>query len=74
MGLKMHSTTPIPKAISESEITICGVRLRVAVLDNGKRVIRSEDVIALFDAWSDGASFGPDAAKVLAEALHGHES
>lgn len=48
-------TDDLPQSVSEGEITISGVKLRVNVLDDGRRVVRAEDVQALFDAWAAGA-------------------
>lgn len=46
--------TDTPTAISCSELDILGVRLRCYVLDNGMRVIDSEDMANLLNALSYG--------------------
>lgn len=39
----------IPIAIEESTIEFMGINVRVYVLDNGQRVVHSDDVHRLFD-------------------------
>jgi hypothetical protein len=42
----------IPVAIHESEMEIMGVKVRVHVLDDGRRVINAEDFAAVIAAMS----------------------
>lgn len=52
----------IPKAVSEAEFTLFGVRLRCYVLDDGSRIINAEDMIELFRAMESGNSDPGDMA------------
>jgi hypothetical protein len=42
----------IPQAIHEDEIEIMGITLRVAVLDDGRRVIYADDVARIMAAMA----------------------
>lgn len=53
----------IPMAVWEGTFTLLGVPLRCVVLDNGQRVINSEDVAMLFQAMARGDAV-MDAAEV----------
>lgn len=38
------SAEKIPQSISESEIEVCGLKIKVHVLDDGRRIIESQDM------------------------------
>lgn len=42
----------LPKVIREETINILGQKLRVYILDDGKRVVNAEDVEKFFKEWS----------------------
>jgi hypothetical protein len=51
----------LPKSVYKSELNVCGVTLRVHVLDDGRRVIDAADIDALFQAWAfEGARWDED--------------
>ena len=56
----------IPKAVSESELNIGGVVLKVVVLDDGRRLIASESMAKFFAALQSGEIMitEKDAAKI----------
>jgi hypothetical protein len=57
----------LPKQIAESTLTIMGVELTVAVLDNGQRLIVGDGLERLFEAMADGAPLSSDDAMKLAK-------
>lgn len=63
---------PVPQAVSEATFTLFGVTLRCYVLDNGQRVIHSDDVYAFIDALAYGDGSNPnDSMESLARWLKG---
>jgi hypothetical protein len=50
--MKAARPEDIPVAIHESEMEIMGVKVRVHVLDDGRRVINAEDFAAVIAAMS----------------------
>ena len=40
----------IPKAVWEGELNICGVKIRCAVLDDGRRVFNADDIHEFFNS------------------------
>lgn len=65
----MGADEAIPQSITTSELVVMGVKLVVHVLDNGKRIIESDGMHALFDAMASGASMTKDEALSLAKAV-----
>lgn len=61
----------LPHAIGEGELFLCGIRIRTAVLDDGRRIINAEDVHALFAAMQSGISPSPEEAHAYAMWSHG---
>lgn len=45
----------LPTAMWQGEFTICGVTLKVCVLDDGQRVIEAESFERLMAAMADGS-------------------
>jgi hypothetical protein len=56
----------LPRAIAEEAITIAGVSVRVAVLEDGRRVLNADDADALFRLWANGHGLAPDDILALA--------
>jgi len=63
----------LPKAISESTLTVMGVELKVCVLDNGMRIITADSMVALFEMMESGASMSEEDALKLARFVKGIE-
>ena len=61
----------LPTAISEAELWIGAVRLRVYNLDDGRRVIHGDDLATLLASWNDGAEMSPADARLLMAVLRG---
>jgi hypothetical protein len=56
----------LPKAISESTLTIGDLKLRCAVLDNGQRVFVAEDLEALFERLMGDYELTPEDFEAIA--------
>lgn len=67
-------TEALPQAISESVLDIAGVKLRVYMLDDGRRIINADDVAQLFQAFEDGNPLSEDDTMTLARELRGMSS
>lgn len=63
----------IPRSVAESEIVLLGVTLHCHVLDNGQRIIDSEDVARLFEAMeiTDSPGAKSEAMDALARFCRG---
>ena len=59
----------LPKAISESTLTIMGVDIEVVVLDNGQRLFVGDGMARLFEAMASGAPMNDDDALKLAKVV-----
>ena len=69
-----HSTEQLPTAISESVLSVGGIDLRVAVLDDGNRVIVKDDMDKLFEAWAKGEATPTDEERLtLADFCQGRK-
>lgn len=66
------SDDTLPKAISESVLTIGGMRLRCYVLDDGRRIFDADDFNAFIDELGH-LSLDGEEVKKLAEFAHGKE-
>lgn len=61
----------LPQATHEGEVTICGIKLRVYKLDDGRTIVNADDTAALFEAFACGATLDFEESRKLADALHG---
>lgn len=55
-----------PVSVWQGELQMCGVTLRVHVLDDGTRIIEAADLEAFFEALANGADFGEEEAAAFA--------
>ena len=47
---------PIPKAIADATFTISGVPIKCYVLDDGRRIIDTDDFAVLMDRMADSSA------------------
>lgn len=64
----------LPHAIAENVMMIGSIRLRVYVLNDGRRVINADDAEAFFAALGDGVKLDPDEAEAFARMVRGLSS
>lgn len=55
---------PTPKAISESTIRVCGIEVKVFILDDGQRVIDKDSMDKVFALMSTGKLPAAEAARL----------
>lgn len=65
----------LPKATHTAEMSVMGIRLRVHVLDDGRRVIDAEDAHRFFAAMEDPNAPGAGEGEIarLVAALRGEQ-